>query len=749
MSAVIRTSQNAVFAAMLCATALIAVQVGSKATRDALFLSNFAVTSLPIMMIAAAAISIVMAGLAGRAMTAFGPSRLVSRALLGSGALLLVEWFLAATLPRVAAVLVYLHVAAFGSILISGFWSIVNESFDPRSAKQQIGRITLAATFGGLLGGLLAERVAALLPVISILPILSLLHLFAGAVSTRIKVPPRIVIEGEGDSGSTHEEKKEEETSMRQTLRRAPYLRNLGLLVFIGTVGAALLDYVFKARAVETVSTDAGLLRFFALFYTAVGFATFLVQSVASRVPMERLGLSARVTTHPLSIAVGAAAALLVPGLMAVAVARGVHNVLYNSLFRSGYEALFTPVAQRAKRATKAFIDVGFERAGDASGGGLVRLLLLLPATIALSAILAVAVGLGLVGVLVTRRLQAGYVRQLEQRLLSGLFYIDPAEIEDPMTRTMMMGTIATVTIPKLEDADTVPALVPPATPPPDEDLDKLETIDPLQQRIRELRSGDPVRVLTALRSDSITPELAPHVLPLLAWDALYPHAARALSQARERIEGLLVDHLLDKEEEFSIRRRIPGILSGSSSRIVIQGLLQGLLDSRFEVRYRCGRALARIHARDASVPIDRHRVFAIVLRETRVDRGVWESQRLLDQLEDSDEDDEKLRQRSNRSLEHVFTVLSLALDKKPLQIAFRGLHTDDPMLRGTALEYLESALPDDIRDSLWPFLETSRTPRVAPGDRERILDALMNSHQSIELNLEALKKRLSQEPPH
>ena len=36
-----------------------------------------------------------------------------------------------------------------------------------------------------------------------------------------------------------------------------------------------------------------------------------------------------------------------------------------------------------------------------------------------------------------------------------------------------------------------------------------------------------------------------------------------------------------------------------------------------------------------------------------------------------------------------------------PLQIAYRGLHTTDPVLRGTALEYLEGVLPPDIRDRL------------------------------------------------
>ena len=43
-------------------------------------------------------------------------------------------------------------------------------------------------------------------------------------------------------------------------------------------------------------------------------------------------------------------------------------------------------------------------------------------------------------------------------------------------------------------------------------------------------------------------------------------------------------------------------------------------------------------------------------------------------------------------------------------------LHTSDPVLRGTALEYLEGVLPPDIRDRLWPFLGDSPAPLPATG---------------------------------
>ena len=54
----------------------------------------------------------------------------------------------------------------------------------------------------------------------------------------------------------------------------------------------------------------------------------------------------------------------------------------------------------------------------------------------------------------------------------------------------------------------------------------------------------------------------------------------------------------------------------------------------------------------------------------------------------------------------HVFTLLSIVLPPEPLRIAYRGLHTNDTALRGTALEYLESVLPADVREALWPFIE-------------------------------------------
>jgi hypothetical protein len=53
----------------------------------------------------------------------------------------------------------------------------MNESFEPRSAKEVFGRISGMGTIGGLCGGVLAERVAAWFGAADVVLLLATLHL--------------------------------------------------------------------------------------------------------------------------------------------------------------------------------------------------------------------------------------------------------------------------------------------------------------------------------------------------------------------------------------------------------------------------------------------------------------------------------------------------------------------------------------------------------------------------------------------
>ena len=123
-------TQSAIVAATVTAASSVAFQVGARATRDALFLSIVGPAHLPMMVMGTALLAIAFAFLSSRALSAWGPARVIPAGFASSAVLLLVEWVVSFWNPALAAVLVYLHCGCLGGLLISGFWSLLNERFD-------------------------------------------------------------------------------------------------------------------------------------------------------------------------------------------------------------------------------------------------------------------------------------------------------------------------------------------------------------------------------------------------------------------------------------------------------------------------------------------------------------------------------------------------------------------------------------------------------------------------------------------
>ena len=102
------SQRAAVTTAMVGAAAVTAQFIAGKATRDALFLGSLDVTSLPVMVMATAAVSMGLVAITSRTLRGVTPAVFVPVAFLLNAIMLLVEWLILPGAPRVAAVLVYL-----------------------------------------------------------------------------------------------------------------------------------------------------------------------------------------------------------------------------------------------------------------------------------------------------------------------------------------------------------------------------------------------------------------------------------------------------------------------------------------------------------------------------------------------------------------------------------------------------------------------------------------------------------------
>jgi len=720
--------------ATLSALLVVSAFVAGKAGRDAILLSRFSIESLPLFIGLSAALSLPVILLAGKLMVRFGPARLIPVMNAVSGLFAIGEWVLLGSYPRPIAVLVFFHLSTASAVLVSGFWSIVNERFDIQSAKKHIGRIGLGATLGGILGGVIAERSAVYFERDAILLVLAALQLTCAVALLAFGrgAPPRPVAADETKPGMW---------SSLGVVARSRLLRGIGAIVVLTAVLAGILDYVFKADIVAGGSkTD--LLRALAVFYTITNVVTAVIQVAVCGPIISKLGVPRSVATLPITVTAFSLLAALVRAPISSAIARASELVTRNSVYRAGYELLYAPLPEHQKRPTKVILDVGADKIGDILGAQIVGAVLWL-ALDDRTGLLIAALVVGAIAVVYALRLPRAYTKALEESLMT--YAAETAATTEPVAPEPWLslsalpsfgdsGEAVPLRLRKRAPKKPVPEMPPPAT-----------GRDPLVELVRELRSADPARIKRAL-APPIPLELASHVLALIGDDAVAREAAAALATLVPRCTGLIVDAMLDPERDATLRRRLPALLVHGEPSLAVWGLWRGLADPNFDVRYRSGMAMSRLAADGHITELRAEDVYETVRRELSGEVSEWKTRQLAEDIVASAEDDPDAR--SETALAHVFRVLGLVLPAEPLRIALHALQADDTSLRGMALEYLESILPPDVRAQLWPLLDhadggaagaVSATVSPPPGELP-VVDAPPPPRRSKDELLEQLK---------
>ncbi len=683
--------QKAAAAAALAAFLLISHQVAARAVRDALFLSAFEVKSLPLAMGAAAIAALAGAEALSIALARRSPARVVPVAAALSALLLGVWWLVGLVWPAAAALLVYVHVAAFGGALVSGFWSLVNERFDPHTARKVVGRIGTGATAGGMAGGALAWIAAQFLPLPAAVLLLVALGLLAATALRRACGSDRELTHGGTPAPVA-----------AAVLLRNPHLRNVAVVVLLGAITEALVDFQFKAQATERFVSGTPLLGAFAAFHTAMGVLSLLLQATLSRTALRQLGIAGTLALRPLLTALCSLTGTLLPRFETATLARGAHESLTNSLFRSAYELLYTPVPEAEKRRVKTLVDVSVDKLGALIGSAAIALVLAIaPASMA-SVVFTLAALFSLVALALSRTLHRGYVQTLEQSLLAGRVRLDGLEVIDHSTQVTLAQTghlerdslLRQIAVLRGEDE----------APERAEETDAIWG-DPALDSLLALRSGEPRVVRAVLRAHPEPgPELVAGMLPLLARDELVPEVVRALRRVAPRVTGQLVDALLDPSVDAVVRRRVPRVLKACPTLRAADGLQAALDDPAFEIRAAAAAALATIHERSAVVRTSRDEVLSRVRRE--LDSG----------------------ETVERQIPQIYALLSLVLERGPLQIAWAAMKGEDRNLRGTALEYLANVLPEDVFKRLRSCFGAGTWTAPAPRPVAELADELRTS---------------------
>jgi hypothetical protein len=704
-------------AATVGAAALVAQQVIGKALRDTLFLGSFGIEKLPYAMAAGAVLSGLFVLGVSRAGVGRTPRRVARGALLLSMALLLAAWAVSARSLHGAAALTYLHAGAVSAATVSIFWSLVSESFNPYTARGAVSRIMAGATLGGVLGGLVTWRAARWVAATDLLPLAAALNLVCFAAVSRLR------------RGALHAAvPKVQGGGLRPLLAEVRPLRSLALLVLAGAATQAILDYLLSSAAVTSLGTGPRLLSFFAIFQTAVGVLSFLVQVGVSRSALERFGVGPALAASPLFLLGGLLAGTYASPLAAAVLLRGTDGVVGASLHRSAYEVLFAPIEPRKKRAWKPLLDVACDRVGMLIGSALVALVAVLAPAVARPVLLGAVAALAFARIILTPRLETGYRESLAENLrrgrvgLSGVGVLDRgtvsaiSRVSEEMNRPAMLREIASLRseqerAPEPEGGRlSIAAFDLPVYPEPDEDAgspDAGPDEDDVLVTLGELRSGDERRVAAVLRRLRSEPLLAPQVVALLADDSVARDAADWLTALEPAPIGLLTDALLSEALSDNTRRRVARLLGKIADPRAAAGLVDALPVVPAGVRPGVVDAIARASER---TPLAREPLLDAVRRFASEQRG-----------------EEPV------SLEPIFSLLAAAYPGEPVRAALRALERGGDG-RGTALEWLDVLLPQDVKLALLPRI-VRRGERVRP--RSRTAEDLRRALGSLPLATE------------
>lgn len=658
-----QTERRTALLAAVTAGILIAQQVILKASRDTLFLSHVGVAYLPAVTAAAALVSAVMLFAYSRALTRGSPARVLPGIFAASTVLLAIEWAVGLASERAAAFLVYGHTAIFGAAVISAFWSSVNETFDPHSARRYLGWVTVGAALGGLVGGLVTFCAA---------PYVRGLHLLllGAALSALASVIVNRVLK-RGDNAARVAEPWSVREPFKQ-LASLPLLRQLGAVVMLVALLEVLLDYVLSFHATATLGSGPKLLAFFATMQVVTGLGSLLLQLALAQRSLERFGPVGTLAMLPLATLILGGAAFTSPNLWLTALPRSAEGILRASFFRSAYELLFAPMHERQKRAAKIVLDVGFDRLGTLIGTSVLAFGIALGAKSAAFAMVGVLVVAAIL-VLAAWPIGRSYVRTLGRRIQTGepmafeLNQLAISRTSDDLNRVELLRQIELLKV-----------------------RSEGQKNDPRMLDLNNIRSGDPVRVRKALvRVKELDSATRAELLGLLENEALHTDAEKAILEIAPRMIGQLCDALGDTSRDRVFRRRVARILADAGDRRAIETLLLTLDDADEGLGRAAAAALVRMAARDTQIVVPGDRISRAIGRTIQ-----------------------ELRSHANEPLSeprfaHLFALFSLILGREaPLESALNALLSGDSRLKGTALEYLHEVLPPQIRLEAWPFLE-------------------------------------------
>ena len=291
----------------------------------------------------------------------------------GIAALLIVFYFLftfvAADWVAVAFYIVSLILAV---LLVSQFWTLANDVYDPRQAKRLFGFIGAGSSLGGATGaGLTAFLVKS---VGSKTMILIAALVMIACLLIVVTIIRREKSAGTSDASKTGEEEGVSGGEALQLLRSSRHLQVISLVIAFGAMASNIVEQQVNMAAAEQIgaSNSDAIAAFLGQLIVYLSLIGFVIQLTLTSKIHRVLGIGFALLMLPVSMGTVATLILLNRALWAPSVGRIIDTSIRYTIDKTSREVLFLPLPGDIKYRAKPFIDVTMDRLAKGVGALLI-----------------------------------------------------------------------------------------------------------------------------------------------------------------------------------------------------------------------------------------------------------------------------------------------------------------------------------------------------------------------------------------
>lgn len=272
----------------------------------------------------------------------------------------------------------FIWVSVYNLFVVSVFWQLNVDLFNPEQGKRLFGFIAAGATIGAIVGaGITAALARFVAPTLLLIGAAVLLEVAVFSVGRLAALSPAL----HRRPSASREEAAQEKPVGGGVLAgianavRSPYLLGVSAFLLLFAITSTFLYFQQAAIVSHSFASRGAQTAFFATIDLAVNALTLLVQLFFTGRIVAFLGVPLALALLPAFTMAGFGALALMPTLGAIAGFQVLRRAGDYAIARPTREVLFTVVPREDRYKTKGFIDTFVYRLGDQVGAWSVALL--------------------------------------------------------------------------------------------------------------------------------------------------------------------------------------------------------------------------------------------------------------------------------------------------------------------------------------------------------------------------------------